>query len=120
MNYMDNLTEYGWISSTNLFNDIHGDRLRRCMFLIRLFEKYYLLVDKYFLDINNLYFIGNNKVYAIDINEDFNYSKDLIDSCLEDYNKIKYICEYNLDNIIKYELISIKYKRDKRIREILF
>jgi hypothetical protein len=116
---MDKLIEYGWISSTNLFNDIHGDRLRRCMFLIRLFEKYYLLVDKYFLDINNLYFIGNNKVYVIDINEDFNYSKDSIDSCLEDYKKIKFLCKYNLENIFKYELISDQLRRDKRLNVIL-
>jgi hypothetical protein len=117
---MDNLTEYGWVSYPNLFSDVHGDKLRRCMFLIRLFKKYYLLIDKYFIDnINNLYFIGNNDIYAINLNDDFNYSKDVIDYCLEDYNKIKHICEYSLDNIIKYELISSKYKRDKRIREIL-
>lgn len=76
-----------------------------------------MLIDEYFIDKNNsLYFIGNNEVYSIDLNDDFNF--DNIDfEC--DYKKIKFICVYSLDNIFKYELISDKYKREQRLNEIL-
>jgi hypothetical protein len=120
---MNKLIEFGWILSSNNFEYIN--KLRRCMFLMRLFKPLeienftYTLIDKYFIDnSSNLYFIGNNEVYSININEDFNYLKDSIDSCLEDYKKIKFICKYSIDNIYTYELISIDLKREKRINEI--
>jgi hypothetical protein len=79
----------------------------------------YVLIDKYFIDSeNNLYFLGNGQVYSIDLNDDFCYKSDL-ESLENDYKKIKFICKYSINNIFKYELVSDKYKRDKRINEIL-
>lgn len=93
--------------------------------LIRIFKSQeienfeYVIINEYFIDKNkNLYFIANNEVYSINLNDDFNFNN--LKSSLEtDYIKIKFICEYSIDNIFKYELISNKYKREQRLNEIL-
>jgi hypothetical protein len=120
---MDNLIEYGWVESE--FNTIYKRKFQRIALLMRAYksqeiEKFqYVLIDKYFIDSeNNLYFLGNSQVYSIDLNDDFCYKSDL-ESLENDYKKIKFICEYTIDNIFKYELVFNKYKREKRINEIL-
>lgn len=120
---MIDLIKYGWIE--NEFNTIYKRKFQRIALLMRSYKSQeidnfeYVLVDKYFIDNNNsLYFIGNNEVYSIDLNDDFCYKSDL-ESLEKDYKKIKFICKYNIENIFTYELVSNKYKREKRINEII-
>lgn len=119
---MDELVKYGWIKRE--FDTIYKRRFQRVSILMRAYKPgeidnfEYVLIDKYFIDTNkNLYFIGNNEVYSIDLNDDF--CEDIYKDPESDYKKIKFVCDYTLDNIIKYELVSNKYKREKRINEIL-
>lgn len=118
---MDNLIKYGWVKSK--FNSPYKKKFHRISMLMRIFKSQeidnfeYVLIDEYFIDKNSsLYFIGNNEVYSIDLNDDFNF--DNIDFEI-DYKKIKFICKYSLDNIFKYDLISNRYKREKKINELL-
>lgn len=120
---MDDLIKYGWIER-DLTNYEMGFRFRTISILMRAYKSQeidnfeYVLIDKYFIDNNNsLYFIGNNEIYSIDLSDDFNI--DIYRDPEGDYKKIKFICEYTMDNIFKYELVSNKYKREKRINEIL-
>lgn len=120
---MNNLIKYGWVKSE--FNSPYKKKFHRIAMLIRIFKSQeienfeYVIINEYFIDKNkNLYFIANNEVYSINLNDDFNFNN--LKSSLEtDYIKIKFICEYSIDNIFKYELISNKYKREQRLNEIL-
>jgi hypothetical protein len=121
---MDDLIKYGWVER-DLTNYEVGFVFLRISTLMRVYKSQeiknfqYVLIDKYFIDSeNNLYFLGNGQVYSIDLNDDFCYKSDL-ESLENDYKKIKFICKYSINNIFKYELVSDKYKRDKRINEIL-
>jgi hypothetical protein len=121
---MDDLIKYGWIER-DLTNYEMGLVFLRISTLMRAYKSQeienfqYVLIDKYFIDSeNNLYFLGNSQVYNIDLNDDFCYKSDL-ESLENDYKKIKFICEYTMYNVFKYELVSNKYKREKRINEIL-
>lgn len=115
---MEELIKYGW--TIRQYDTVYKLRFLRISVLMRVFKSReienfeYVLIDQYFIDNNNLYFIGNNEVYSIDLNDDFNYYD------LElDYKKVKFICKYSIEKIIELELISPKYKRDKRINEVL-
>ena len=119
---MQDLKKYGW--NDDKFDSIYKRKFQRISILMRIFKSQeidnfeYVLIDKYFIDTkNNLYFIGNNEVYSIDLNDDFNL--DINIDPKSDYNKIKFICKYSIENIIKFELISNELKRDKRIAEII-
>jgi hypothetical protein len=119
MKFMDDLIKYGWIKSQ--FNSTYEEKFRRIALLMRIFRSQeidnfkYVIINEYFIDKSDkLYFIGNDEIYKIDLNDNFNY-----ENYDDDWRKIKFICEYNIDNIFKYELFSNKYKRDKRITEIL-
>ena len=121
---MNDLIKYGWVER-DLTNYEVGFVFLRISTLMRVYKSQeiknfqYVLIDKYFIDSeNNLYFLGNGQVYSIDLNDDFCYKSDL-ESLENDYKKIKFICKYSINNIFKYELVSDKYKRDKRINEIL-
>jgi hypothetical protein len=118
---MNDLIKYGWIKAE--FNTIYKRKFHRISTLMRIFKSQeidnfeYVLVDEYFIDKNNsLYFIANNEIYKIDLNDEFNFDNTNFEN---DYKKIKFICKYSLDDIFKHELVSDKYKRDKRINEIL-
>jgi hypothetical protein len=119
---MNELIEYGWIKR-DLSDKKHKNKFQRISILMNAYKAQdienfeYVLIDKYFIDKNNLYFIGNGEIYCIDLNDDFNI--DIYKDPEGDYNKIKFICKYSIENIIKFELISNKYKRDKRIDEII-
>lgn len=119
---MSDLIKYGWIKRE--FNTVYKKRFQRISILMRAYKPSemenfeYVLIDEYFIDKNNnLYFIGNNEVYSIDLNDDFNM--DIYKDPEGDYKKIKFICKFDMYNILKYELVSNKYKREKRINEIL-
>ena len=106
---MNNLIKYGWVKRE--FNTVYKKRFQMISILMRIFKSQeienfeYVLIDEYFIDKNNnLYFIGNNEVYSIDLNDDFNI--DIYKDPEGDYKKIKFICEYNIDNIFKYEFES--------------
>jgi hypothetical protein len=119
---MIDLIKLGWIKRE--FTSPYRFRFQRISILMRAYKSKeienfeYVLIDKYFIDSNNnLYFIGNNEVYSIDLNDDFYI--DIYKDPEGDYRKIKYVCSYNYDNIIKYELASNKYLREKRIDNLL-
>lgn len=119
---MDELIKLGW--KKREFDSVYKNRFQKISILMRAYKSKeikdfeYVLIDHYFIDnSNNLYFIGNKEIYCIDLNDDFNI--DIYKDPKGDYRKIKYICEYSIDNIIKYELLSNEYKREKRINEIL-
>jgi hypothetical protein len=118
---MDILIKYGWIKAE--FNTIYKRKFHRISTLMRIFKSQeidnfeYVLIDEYFIDKNNfLYFITNNEIFKIYLNDEFNFDNTNFEN---DYKKIKFICKYSLDDIFKHELVSDKYKRDKRINEIL-
>ena len=120
---MNDLIKYGWIER-DFTNYEMGFRFRTISILMRAYKSQeidnfeYVLIDKYFIDNNNsLYFIGNNEIYSIYLNDNFN--EDIYKDTEGDYKKIKFICEYTMYNVFKYELVSNKYKREKRINEIL-
>ena len=119
---MNELIEYGWIKR-DLSDLKYKNKFHRISILMRIFKSQeienfqYVLINEYFINKNNLYFIGNEEVYSIDLNDDFNI--DIYKDTEGEYNKIKFICKYSIENIIKFELISNKHKRDKRIDEII-
>ena len=120
---MNKLIDYGW-TKRELSDTKYKKRFHRISILMRIFKSQeidnfeYVLIDEYFIDNkNNLYFIGNNEVYCIDLNNDFD--SDIYKDTKGDYDKIKFICEYSIENIVKFELISNELKRDKRINDII-
>ena len=119
---MTELINYGWIKR-DPSNLKYKDKFHRISILMRIFKSQeiedfqYVLINEYFINKNNLYFIGNNEIYTIDLNDDFNL--DIYKDTKEDYDKIKFIAEYSIENIIKFELISNELKREKRINDII-
>ena len=74
---MNDLIKYGWIKR-DLSDIKYKKEFLTISILMRTFKSQeienfqYVLIDKYFIKENNLYFIGNNEIYSIDLNINFN------------------------------------------------
>jgi len=119
---MINLVKYGWIKM-DISDSIYKTKFHTISILMRTFKSQeienfqYVLIDQYFIKEDNLYFIGNNEIYSINLNDYFH--QDIYKDPEGDYKKIKFICKYNIENIFIYELISDQLRRDKILNVIL-
>ena len=118
---MIDLVKYGWIKR-DISDSIYKTKFHTISILMTTFgskdENFqYVLIDQYFIKEDNLYFIGNNEIYSINLNDYFH--QDIYKDPEGDYKKIKFICKYNIENIFAYELISDQLRRDKRLNTIL-
>ena len=118
---MHELINYGWLKREA--SDIkYKNKFQRISILMAAYKSLeienfqYVLIEQYFISDNNLYFIGNDEIYSIDLNDDFNL--DFYKDSKGDYDKIKFICKYSKENIIKFELLSNEFKREKRLKEL--